>query len=173
MSRAFTKEIDDAPEAALPDRPISAARNLVTPLGAELIRNMVSTLSHQVEAAKTEEARAAIRRDLRYWSQREASMEIVTPPATPSEVTFGPAVTLRRGGKMQTVSIVGEDEAEPTSGQLAWTSPLAEALLGAVPGEDVEFERGGRTEMLTVIAVASPHEHDGAAELATPAPRQP
>ena len=38
---------------------------------------------------------------------------------------------------------------------IAWNSPLAETLNGAEPGELIEFEAGGRTEMIEVVGVAA------------------
>jgi transcription elongation GreA/GreB family factor len=38
-------------------------------------------------------------------------------------------------GTEQTFRIVGEDEANPSQALLSWTSPLAKAAMGAVPGD--------------------------------------
>ncbi|URK89322.1 hypothetical protein LP421_31240 (plasmid) [Rhizobium sp. RCAM05350] len=62
MSRAFTKEIDDAPPPPVPDRPISAARNLVTANGARQIEQMVAMLTQQTAATSDGEALAALKR---------------------------------------------------------------------------------------------------------------
>jgi len=48
---------------------------------------------------------------------------------------------------------VGEDEAEPSAGLIAWTAPLARALQGAQAGETVDLEAGGRVEPVTVVAI--------------------
>ena len=50
---------------------------------------------------------------------------------------------------------VGEDEADPATGHIAWTSPLASALLEVEPGEVVPFSAGGRDEEIEVLAIAS------------------
>ncbi|MEK1932481.1 MAG: GreA/GreB family elongation factor [Pararhizobium sp.] len=154
MSRAFTREIDDAPPPPLPERPISAARNLVTPNGARQIEQAIATLSQQVEAGGDNDALAALKRGLRYWHARHATMEIVEPIATPSAVAFGTHVTIKRGGKAKQLHIVGEDEADPAAGTIAWTSPLARALEGARPGDIVEFEAAGHEEEIIVVSVA-------------------
>ncbi|WP_436088992.1 GreA/GreB family elongation factor [Pararhizobium sp. LjRoot255] len=60
-------------------------------------------------------------------------MEIVEPIATPSTVAFGNHVTIKRGGKAKQLHTVGEDEADPAAGAIAWTSPLARALEGQAP----------------------------------------
>jgi transcription elongation GreA/GreB family factor len=56
---------------------------------------------------------------------------------------------------MSDVWIVGEDEADPAHGRIAWTAPLARALDGAVRGDVVELEAGGRIEEVRVLAVHS------------------
>jgi len=150
MSRAFTKEIDDAPPPP-PDVPtMSTAPNLVTARGAQLIEQKIAELDAAI-AFGTGEAQASLSRDLRYWSARRATMQVVEAPEHPYAVAFGTEVTIRRGGRVLKLSIVGEDEAEPASGRLAWTSPLAAALLEAEFGEVVPFSAGGREEEIEVV----------------------
>ena len=67
--------------------------------------------------------------------------------------SFGTRVTIERGGESQVRLIVGEDEADPREGRIAWTGPLARALDGAEPGDEVELEAGGRQELLRVLTV--------------------
>src|SRR5436190_951628 len=70
--------------------------------------------------------------------------------AGPAAAGFGAKVTIRRGGAVQVLEIVGEDEADPAQGRLSWTSPLASALDGALPGETVELDGGAIIELLSV-----------------------
>ena len=154
MSRAFTKEIDDAPPPPVPERPVSTARNLVTPNGARQIEQMVAALTQQTAATGDKEVLAALKRDLRYWEARRASMGIVDPSIAPATVRFGTHVSIRRGGAVRDIRIVGEDEADPASGAIAWTSPLARALEGAAPGDTVEFEVAGRQEDIVVLSIS-------------------
>lgn len=154
MSRAFTKEIDDAPPPPVPERSISTARNLVTPNGARQIEQMVAALTQQTAATSDVDVLAALKRDLRYWEARRASMEVMDPVAQPASVRFGTHVSIRRGGTIKDIRIVGEDEADPSIGAIAWTSPLARALDGAVPGDTVEFEVAGREEEIVVLSIA-------------------
>lgn len=154
MSRAFTKEIDDAPPPPVPERPISTARNLVTPNGARQIEQMVAALMQQTAATSDSELRAALKRDLRYWEARRASMEVMEPLSEPRTVKFGTHVSIRRGGAVKDIRIVGEDEADPSAGAIAWTSPLARALEDAAPGDTVEFAVADREEEIVVLSVA-------------------
>ncbi|MGB2931427.1 MAG: transcription elongation factor GreA [Methyloceanibacter sp.] len=142
MSKAFTKE----PEGGdvyddLPDRPISP-HNLVTPKGLELIEAELGRLHAQHAAAHEADDRAKlakINRDLRYWTSRRATAQVMSPPTDATEVHFGSTVTiLREDGRRQTYRIVGEDEADPSLGTLSYVSPVAQALLGKPIGESVE-----------------------------------
>jgi hypothetical protein len=71
MSRAFVKEVDDAPPPPPKERPVSAAPNLVTPRGARLIEQAVVALEEQISAASEEKVLPALRRDLRYCTPLE------------------------------------------------------------------------------------------------------
>ena len=77
MSRAFVKEDADAPEPPLPERPIGTAPNRVTPRGAALIGQSIATLKDELARVTDDDASARIRRDLRYWHSRQASMHVV------------------------------------------------------------------------------------------------
>ena len=158
MSRAFVKE-EEGGEAFedLPDRPISPHPNFVTPEGLAQIEAELTRLHEEHAAAQASEDKIALAktsRDLRYWTARRASAQVVHPPQDASEVHFGSTVTIRRDdGRRQTFRIVGEDEADPAKGRIAWTAPLARALEGAERGDVVELEAGGRVEEVRVLAV--------------------
>jgi len=142
VSRAFVKEPDGSEAIApLPDRPISPHPNFVTPEGLALIDSTLASL-HERHAASVKNgdraAQAAVARDLRYWSARRASVQLVKPPDAPAEVAFGTTVTIARDdGRRQTWRIVGEDEADPTSGTLSFVAPVARALMGKRVGDTV------------------------------------
>ena len=154
MSRAFVKEDADTPEPPLPERPISAAPNRVTPRGARLIVDAIAALKEALSRAPDQTTAAAYRRDLRYWVSRHGSMQVMGSCADPAAVGFGARVTIRRGTIASDVTIVGEDEADPATGLIAWTAPLARALEGAEVGDVVELEAGGRREPIIVVAIA-------------------
>ena len=139
MSRAFVKEDDSGGIEPLPDRPISPHPNIVTSEGLALIeRNLTELQERHAAALQTEDraTQAAVARDLRYWSARRASAQVVKPPATPAEVAFGTTVTIKRDdGRQQTWRIVGEDEADPAHGTLSHASPVARALMGRQVGD--------------------------------------
>lgn len=147
MSVAFTKETDhEASAADLPDRPISSHPNLVTPQGlADLDAALTAAraaysaaqAAGDIEADRTAMARAT--RDLRYYSARRASAQLVETDPAAEVVVFGGAVTFEReDGRRSTFRIVGEDEADPAKGRVSYVSPLARALLGKGVGDTAE-----------------------------------
>lgn len=146
MSRAFVKEQEDAQIEELPDRLISQHPNLVTSEGLKQIEVEVKRLSAEhgeAQAAGDRARAAATARDLRYWTSRLNSAELVTPPADDKHVHFGSTVTIeRQDGRRQTFRIVGEDEAEPGKGTIPYVAPLARALSGKAVGDVVRVGEG-------------------------------
>lgn len=156
MSRAFVSEdATDASSAALPERPVSKSPNLVTSNGLALLDAEVARLQDLLGSMAPDDVkRPRLARDLRYWRARLASARVVTAATgAPDAVVFGVGVTLRRGETVTHYRIVGEDEADPQSGLLSWTSPLAEALMGARVGDVVEV--GGGRAAVTLERIES------------------
>ena len=155
MSRAFVKEQDDVPEQ-LTERPISNNPNLVTARGLRLIDGEIEALRRALAQAQAQVDKAAIAhasRDLRYWMQRRSSTQLVEPLAQPLKAGFAVKVgLLRDDGRRQVLSIVGEDEADPAKGMIAYTSPMARALMGKAIG-DVTDVPGGEAEIVSLEAV--------------------
>jgi transcription elongation GreA/GreB family factor len=147
MSRAFVREADGSEFEDLPDRPISHHPNLVTVEGLAQLDAEVAGLRQRLADAQSTGDRAEVARvsrDLRYWSQRRATAEMVEAGTDKSQVRFGSRVTFQReDGRRQTYRIVGEDEADPTHGTLSYISPLAQALMGKQVGDIVQ---AGQTE---------------------------
>jgi len=155
MSRAFVKEQDHVPEE-LPERPVSAAPNVVTPRGLRLIEEQIEASRKLLAQGQQEQDRAAISRasrDLRYWMQRRSSAQVMEAPSQPDAAGFGTRITiLRNDRRRQVFAIVGEDEADPAKGLIAYTTPLARALIGKSEG-DVADVPGGEAEIMKVERV--------------------
>jgi transcription elongation GreA/GreB family factor len=158
MSVAFTREEDlEATAADLPDRPVSSHPNLVTPAGLAAIDQALAAAraawsaaqaKGSIEADRTAMARAT--RDLRYWSARRASAQLVEPAAPDGVVRFGSTVTIaREDGREQVWTIVGEDEADPAAGRVSYVSPLAQAVLGRRVGDEARVN-GSEIEIVAV-----------------------
>jgi transcription elongation GreA/GreB family factor len=91
-------------------------------------------------AQDDKQAVVAALREVRYWTARRSNAEVVKPPSAPDRVAFATTVTLRRDdGREQTFTIVGEDEADPSSGTISYLSPLARAAMGRAIGDSIDL----------------------------------
>ncbi len=152
MSRAFVKETEGGEAFEdLPDRPISEHTNFVTPEGLAQIEKEVARLEAEAGSIDPNDkaANARVSRDLRYWSARKNSAQVVE--AVEGEaVHFGSTVTVvREDDTRQTFRIVGEDEADPAKGSLSYVAPLARALVSKNVGDTVEVN-GQEIEILDI-----------------------
>ena len=147
MSRAFVKEQDVDTVEHLADRPVSEHPNTVTDQGMAQIDTALAEARVAHAAAQASSDRASIgaaAREVRYWSARRASAQLVPASGDTSEVRFGATVTIvRDDGREQTFRIVGEDEADPAKGSVSHVSPLARAMLGRAVGDVI---RAGKDE---------------------------
>lgn len=159
MAVAFTKEesSETASETQLPDRPISPEQNLVTATGLAALQAAVEAAREAYEAAQVIEdvnerrrASAVPVRDLRYFSERVRTAQLVPAPESTDTVAFGSTVTFARDdGTERTYRIVGEDEADPKAGTISWTAPVARALIGKSIGDEISV--GDQTLEITAI----------------------
>jgi transcription elongation GreA/GreB family factor len=155
MSSAFVKEPEGGEAFEdLPDRPISPHPNFVTPEGLAMMEAALERLHREHAEAQAADDKAALSRssrDLRYWSARRNSAQVVEPPRDAIEVHFGSTVTIEReDGRRQTFRIVGEDEADPAKGTIPYVAPVAKALTGKRVGDVVQ---AGASEA-TIVAIA-------------------
>ena len=153
MSRAFVKEGDGAEGEPLAELQVSPHRNLVTAEGLAQILANIERLRAGLPVARAAEDRGAlnrIQRDLRYWSERQRTAEVVPAPAPGGPARFGSAVILELpdGGRV-TYRIVGEDEANPAAGKISYVSPIGRALIGKAIGDSVSL-RGGAAEIVAL-----------------------
>lgn len=140
MSVAFRRESDEEHLEPRFELPIPPGPNLVTARGQALLEARVAELEAGLPALTDETARKAAQRDLRYWRTRLATAA-VTEARGDSVVGFGCRVELLVNGKPRTIELVGHDEADPGAGLLAFTAPLARAVMGAEVGDVVDFGR--------------------------------
>ncbi|GJD55493.1 transcription elongation factor GreA [Methylobacterium dankookense] len=141
MSIAFVREKEGGEAFEdLPDRPLSPHTNFVTPEGLARIEAEVARLQDEVGQLSPEDkaGNARVARDLRYWTARLGSAQLVER-VEGDTVHFGSTVTvLREDDSAQTFRIVGEDEADPTKGSISYVAPLARAITGKSVGDVVE-----------------------------------
>jgi transcription elongation GreA/GreB family factor len=153
VSVAFRRDGDEEHLEPKFEVPIPPGPNRVTARGMAIIHERIATLAADVGALTEETALNAAKRDLRYWRDRLSTAEVEPAPAGDT-VQFGSRVRFVLDGKPREVTIVGHDEADPANGLLAFTAPLARALLGAEAGEFVDF--AGREETIEVLEVLAP-----------------
>lgn len=150
MSVAFRREGDDEHKEPEFELPIPVGPNLVTPRGLKLIADRVALLDAAIAAESDAEALKKLRRDQRYWTTRHATAEIAPPPQA-GIAGIGSTVTIARAGSEQRFTIVGHDEADPANGLIAFTAPLARAVIGAEAGERVDF--AGVVDAIDIVDV--------------------
>ena len=175
MSKAFTKENDNAPddedEEVIAPLPVGS-KNYMTPAGHIRMREEFDQL-WKIERPKLVETihwaasngdrsengdyiygkrrLREIDRRLRYLGKRLENAEVVDPAIREDtdQVFFGATVmVVDEQNAAATFSIVGIDEADPSKNHISWISPMARALMKAREGDTVTLlTPGGRREM--------------------------
>ena len=150
MSVAFRREGDDEHLEPKFELPIPPGPNRVTPRGLAQIVAKRAELEALIPTLTDEAALKSARRDHRYWSTRQATAELMPRPDGDA-VAFGCTVTLRLNGATRTITLVGDDEADPPKGLLSFTAPLCRAILGAEPGDMFDF--AGRADAIVIVGI--------------------
>ena len=135
MSRAFVKESSES--AQPPEKMVEEGPNPVTPEGMAQIEAHIVRIEAALKTERNVLLRETLERDLRYWTQRKLTAELVQP-ASDGTVAFGSTVTIERKGRTQTFRLVGVDEADAAKGLISFRAPLAQAVIGAREGDIVE-----------------------------------
>ena len=168
MSKAFTRESDDAPEHTVFQRPVAllppGAKNYLTPDGALRLRRELDRLVQVERPALAEDSGSpATKSRLQSLDQRISDLQhalqtavITGPPTNPvGVVRFGATVTVRdRSGATSTYRIVGVDETDLDRNWVSWLSPIAKALLNAREGQRVRFKLPAGEEELEIVNVS-------------------
>lgn len=166
MSRGFVKEDDQEeapfipPRAALPD----GMPNHVTQRGLQLLLDERAQLEAQRTTATGSEherryAQAEADGRLALLNERIATAHVVVAPSKPNkEVRFGSTVSFshlagRLQGKQFTFTIVGVDEANVKEGSIAFTAPIARALMGKRKGRVATLALVDETQKVKVMEV--------------------
>ena len=152
MSVAFRRESDEEHLEPKFELPIPPGPNYVTPNGLAMIEARVAELEVRVDGGGTEDELKALKRDLRYWRQRQSSA-IPAPAPAPGAVGIGSTVTFILRDRRQVMTITGHDEADPAEGKIAFSSPLARAMLGLAAGDFADF--GGEEEAIEIVEVGA------------------
>ena len=154
----------------------SEKKNYITPEGFERLKEEYQTL-FRVERPKLVETIAwaasngdrsenadyiygkrrlrEIDRRLRYLTQRLETAVVVDPSQKSSNrVVFGSTVKIEdEAGNCSTYTIVGEDETDAARSKISWLSPVAQALIGKAPGDEVIIKRPAGDMVVTVLSL--------------------
>lgn len=152
MSRAFVKEDDNIALESPPELLQGSGPNLMTERGFARIAEKLAEIERELGGEPDEATKNRLLRDQRYWEARK-SMAVIVHPGTDGTVAFGSKVTFLRDGEKKTITIVGEDEADPASGFVNYRAPLAQVLLGARNGDTVFFENKEEPEEIRILEV--------------------
>ena len=162
MSRAFVKE-NDLEHAGIdvPERPISAEKNYVTPDGLMELEEKISNLEEERKKSSlttdsiNKQKKLQLERDLRYFINRLESAILVNPQEQDkNKVLFSTSVDIENElGEILKFQIVGEDEANVKENKIAYNSPLAKALIGNVLDDEVVWTKPSGSEILTIVNI--------------------
>lgn len=169
MSRGFVKEEDQEEAPFIPPRaPLpEGVQNYVTPQGLLLLHQERDDLEAErkrtIDAAISDHDRrhalAVINGKLDLLNERIATARLIEhPDEDPEEVRFGMTIMfqqVRKGTKPieRTFTIVGVDEADVKQGKIAFTAPIAKALIGSRVGDVVEFKLGSEVQQLKILQI--------------------
>ena len=167
MSKAFTRESDDAPEVPLRPRRLSplppGTKNYLTASGTRRMRDELGTvllperekLSRLPAGDEATSLLTSVNERIEQIEQALASAVVVEPPPPPhDQVRFGATVTVRhRNNEESSYRIVGVDETDVDRDWISWLSPVAKALLNARPGQVVRIKLPGGDDELTILGI--------------------
>ena len=185
MSKAFTRETDNAPdegdddEGGLPPLP-AGSRNYMTRKGYDVMRAELFSLIDDERPKVVEIVHWAasngdrsengdylygkkrlreIDRCIRFLTRRLEIAEVVDSSVHigSDQVFFGATVTYADAqGEEQLVTILGIDEANSALRQVSWVSPIARALVKAREGDVVKLATPQGMQEIEVLAVSYP-----------------
>ncbi|MFJ4393816.1 GreA/GreB family elongation factor [Pseudomonas sp. NPDC089396] len=161
MSRAFVNEDQAAAQADQPvERRVSDQPNYVTASGLRQLQQRVAALNAlrsdlQAQGEGADKQRLAdTERDLRYFSARVQSAQVVPAATSTDKVQIGSRVRfVDEQDQEHVVQLVGEDEADAGRGLINWGSPLGRALLGAGTGDEVVWRRPAGDQSIEIIEI--------------------
>ena len=157
MNKAFTKDEGESvdtvvvpPRAPLPE----GTPNYVTATGLALLRAELEDLQGRRHGVADPAERQVLDARLSDLEDRVASAQPVDASQQPrDQVRFGATVTVESDAGLRRYRIVGVDEADASRGRVAFTAPLARALLGKRVGDVAEVRTPAGEEELDVLEI--------------------
>ena len=165
MSRGFVKEDDQEeipivpPRADLPE----GVTNYVTQVGMnELLseKQLLVNEKDNLNITNENEKRISlnhINAKLQLLNKRIAEAKIVNLNEQPqNEIRFGASITLKTGAtkNIQTLQIVGVDEADISKGKISLISPLAKVLLNKKIGDKAILKLAREDRVFEIMDIA-------------------
>lgn len=164
MSRGFVKEDDQEeiplvpPRADLPE----GVTNYVTQVGMDALlaeRENLNDKLANLTSINDKELRIAtnhINAILQLLAARIASAKIIDfKNQKKDEIRFGATITFNNSATKtkQTFQLVGVDEADISSGKLAFITPVAKALIGKQVGDKAVLDLGTRKVVFDILKI--------------------
>jgi len=100
-----------------------------------------------------------IDRELAHLARRMKAARVVDPAQAPDRTRawFGATVTIAdEDDSQRTVTLVGDDEQDPSAGRIGWSAPVARALRGAAVGDLRTVRLPGGEKEWEVLAIEYP-----------------
>jgi len=122
-------------------------------------KKMLENEKYNLDISNENEKRIAlnfINAKLQLLNQRIAKAKIVHLKGQPqNEIRFGAVITLKNdaNNKIQTLQIVGVDEANISKGKISFTSPLARILINNKVGDKAILKRTGEDIVFEILEI--------------------
>jgi len=111
-------------------------------------------LSENAEYHAAKERQGHIEARIKDLEDKLSRSQVIDPATlSGSRIAFGATVTVAEADKEFTYRIVGPDESDVEKAAISITSPLARALVGKEPGDEVRVRTPGGERLLEVIEV--------------------
>jgi transcription elongation GreA/GreB family factor len=163
MSRAFVKELDgDQADTDIPERPQSEHPNYITVAGLQTLQGRIGKMRDQVELLKARKEELSAKSELKSLQAELSYLEKRQQRAIPIDITGMSGDEIRFGATVEMVdqddqhhrfTIVGEDEADVSSGLISWVSPLGRELLQKRAGDTAVWRRPAGDLELEILSV--------------------
>ncbi|AUC78378.1 transcription elongation factor GreA [Nonlabens sp. MB-3u-79] len=161
MSRGFVREGDQEEPVVIPQRAVLPDHviNYVTPSGMNQLREELDALENDFAGIAVEDEKERRREQtlvlgkIKLLKERiNSARPILLEEQPQDEIRFGATVKVKNLNltTYQVLTITGVDEANVAQGKIAFTTPIARAIIGAKAGDTVDFKLGGENRPLHI-----------------------
>jgi transcription elongation factor GreB len=161
MSRGFVREGDQEEPVVIPQRAVLPDHviNYVTPSGMNQLREELDALEKDFAGIALEDEKERRREQtlvlgkIKLLKERiNSARPILLEEQPQDEIRFGATVKIKNLNltTYQVLTITGVDEANVAQGKIAFTTPIARAIIGAKAGDTVDFKLGGENRVLHI-----------------------